>query len=180
MEFPDLQVMLNPVMTKSEEFEVAQELVAALLNFNKLKGLEDLNALDRFAVAKHLENVAKFVKEALSQDALALTKTLIDKHIKDDNGEVITMGKEFFYKGNYWNYVITEEYTQLGEQFLPDGNRDPNSISYHSCEMAQLKLKEESKAITKQMEGLRARILNDHPRLLPTNITVSLRLKEVK
>lgn len=180
MEFPDLQVMLNPVMTKSEEFEVAQELVAALLNFNKQKGLEDLNALDRFAVARHLENVAKFVKEALSQEALALTKTLIEDHHKDDNGEIISVSKQFPYKGNTWIYVIKEEYMQLGEQFLPDGNRDPNSISFHSCEMAQLKLKEDSKALTKQMEGLRARILNDHPRLLPTNVFASLTLKEVK
>lgn len=163
-----------PAMTKSQEFEVAQAII------NNLNTFPTLEALDRFAIAKHIENIGKFVREALSQEALAATKTLIDKHIKDDNGEVITTGKEFFYKGNHWNYIVTEEYTQLGEQFLPDGNRDPNSISYHSCEMAQLKLKEESKAITKQMEGLRARILNDHPRLLPTNITVGLRLKEVK
>ena len=180
MEFPDLQVMLNPVMTKSEEFEVAQELVAALLNFNKQKGLEDLNALDRFAVAKHLENVAKFVKDALSQEALALTKTLIEDHHKDDKGEIISVSKQFPYKGNTWIYVIKEEYMQLGEQFLPDGKKDPLSASYKNCELAQLKLKEESKSITAQMAGLRVRILNEHPRLLPTNVSASLTLKEVK
>ena len=165
---------LEPVMTKSQEFEVAQAIVREMSSFLTF------DRLDRFAVARHLENVAKFVKEALTQEALALTKTLIEDHHKDDKGEIISVSKQFPYKGNTWIYVIKEEYMQLGEQFLTDGSRDPNSVSYHSCEMAQLKLKEDSKALTKQMEGLRARILNDHPRLLPTNVFASLTLKEVK
>lgn len=165
---------LEPVMTKSQEFEVAQAIVSNLSSFLTLE------ALDRFAMAKHLENIAKNVKDLLSQEALAATKHLIDNHVTDDKGEPIVMSKQFTYKGNNWIYTIKEEYNQLGEQFLSDGTRDPNSVSYHSCEMAQLKLKEDSKALTAQMMGLRARILNDHPRLLPTNISASLTLKESK
>lgn len=163
-----------PVMTKSQEFEVAQAIVSNLSSFLTLE------ALDRFAMAKHLENIAKNVKDLLSQEALAATKHLIDNHVTDDKGEPIVMSKQFTYKGNNWIYAVKEEYNQLGEQFLSDGTRDPNSVSYHSCEMAQLKLKEDSKALTAQMVGLRARILNDHPRLLPSNISVSLTLKESK
>ena len=163
---------IEPVMTKSQEFEVAQAIVNEIHSH--------FVALDCFAVARHLENVAKFAKDLLSNEALAETRNLIEKHTPDDNGQLIAMNKQFTYNGNTWIYVIKEEYEQLGEQFLSDGSRDPNSVSYHSCEMAQLKLKEDSKALTKQMEGLRARILNDHPRLLPTNIFASITLKEVK
>lgn len=163
---------LEPVMTKSQEFEVAQAIVSNLSSFLTLE------ALDRFAMARHLENIAKNVKDILSQEALAATKSLIENHTPDDNGQLVAMNKQFTYKGNNWIYVVKEEYDQLGEQFLSDGTRDANSVSYHSCEMAQLKLKEESKALTAQMMGLRARILNDHPRLLPSNISVSLTLKE--
>ena len=165
---------IEPVMTKSQEFEVAQAIV------NSFNSFPEFEALDRFAMAKHLENVAKNVKDLLSQEALAATKHLIDNHEKDDRGEPIALNKQFPYKGNNWIYVVKEEYNQLGEQYLPDGARDPFSTSYKNCELAQLKLKEDSKALTKQMEGLRARILNDHPRLLPTNISVSLTLKEAK
>ena len=162
---------LEPVMTKSQEFEVAQAIVREFSSFLTLE------ALDRFALARHLMNISENVKNLLSQEALAATKSLIENHTPDDNGQLVAMNKQFTYKGNNWIYVVKEEYDQLGEQFLSDGTRDPNSISYHSCEMAQLKLKEESKAITAQMAGLRVRILNDHPRLLPTNISVSLSLK---
>lgn len=167
-------VTLEPVMTKSQEFEVA---LAIVREFNSFVTLE---ALDRFALVRHLMNIAENAKNILSSEALAATSKLIENHDKDDNGQLIAMNKQFPYKGNNWIYVVKEEYMQLGEQFLPDGNRDPNSVSYHSCEMAQLKLKEESKAITAQMAGLRARILNDHPRLLPTNVFASLTLKESK
>ena len=167
-------VQTMPVMTKSQEFEVAQAIVREFCSFVTLE------ALDRFALAKHLENIAKNVKDLLSQEALAATKFLIENHTPDDNGQLVAMNKQFTYKGNNWIYVVKEEYNQLGEQFLSDGTRDPNSVSYHSCEMAQLKLKEDSKALTAQMNGLRARILNDHPRLLPSNISVSLTLKESK
>lgn len=165
---------LEPVMTKSQEFEVAQAIVREFSSFVTLE------ALDRFALARHLMNIAENVKNILSNEALAATRNLIENHTPDDNGQLVAMNKQFTYKGNNWIYVVKEEYMQLGEQFLPDGNRDPNSVSYHSCEMAQLKLKEESKAITAQMAGLRVRILNDHPRLLPTNIFASLTLKESK
>ena len=162
---------LEPVMTKSQEFEVAQAIVREFCSFLTLE------ALDRFAMARHLMNIAENVKNLLSQEALAATKHLIDNHEKDDRGEPIVLNKQFTYKGNNWIYVVKEEYNQLGEQFLPDGKKDPLSASYKNCELAQLKLKEESKAITAQMAGLRVRILNDHPRLLPSNISVSLSLK---
>ena len=167
-------VQMMPVMTKSQEFEVAQAIVREFCSFVTLE------ALDRFALAKHLENIANNVKNLLSQEALAATKCLIENHTPDDNGQLIAMNKQFTYKGNNWNYVIVEEYDQLGNQLLPDGTRDPNSVSYHSCEMAQLKLKEDSKALTAQMNGLQVRILNNHPRILPAKISVSLRLMESK
>lgn len=181
MEFPDLQVMLNPVMTKPEEFEVAQELVAALLNFNKHEGLENLDALDRFAVAKHLENVAKFVKEALSQEALQeVTHLIKNSAMCEKTGAPIVVNKQFEHHGNLWTYVVKEQYSTLGDQYLPDGTRDPSSVSYRSCELAQEKLKNDSKALTAQMAGLRERILNDHPKMTPSDVSASLALKETK
>ncbi len=162
---------VEPVMTKSQEFEVAQAIVREMSSFLTLE------ALDRFAMARHLMNISENVKNLLSQEALAATKSLIENHTPDDNDQLIAMNKQFTYKGNNWIYVVKEEYDQLGEQCLSDGTRDPNSVTYHSCEMAQLKLKEDSKALTAQMNGLQVRILNDHPRLLPTNISVSLTLK---
>lgn len=179
LNFPDLQVMLNPNMTKSEEFEVAQELVAALDNFKKLKGFEELDALDLFAVAKHFTNVGKMLTETLSQAALQKVTQLIDNRAMcEKTGAPIVANKQFEHHGNLWTYVVKEQYDKLGDQFLPDGTRDPNSVSYHSCEMAQEKLKSDSKSLTAQMTVLRDRILLDHPKMVPSEVSVSLALKE--
>lgn len=167
-------VMLRPVMTKGQEFEQAEAIVKQIAFFT------ELDSLERFAMAKHLENIAKAVRESLSQDALALTTKLIDNRVHDDKGEPIVVNKQFTHRGNDWCYIIKEEYTQLGDQFLSDGTRDPNSVTFRTCELSQSKLKEQTKALTAQMAGLRTRILTDHPLLKPTDISVSLTLKEAK
>ncbi len=174
---------LYPIMTAQEEQQVAQQFVE---DYQLAKGEpftddpEDnrvITSLDLLSMAKHLCNIAKLASDMMTQEALQLTNTLIDNHASDDNGEPIAVNKQFVFHGNKWMYQVKETYNRLGSQRLPDGTIDPNSCTYHSLEVQQEQMRKDSKALTAQMAGLKERILNDHPKLQPTDVSVSLALK---
>ena len=159
------------VMPKQEEQQLAQKWVDM---FNAQEGFD---ALDRLALGKHLAAVGKLVADMLTQAALLQTNKLIkDKTPCEKTGEPIQVAKKFVFHGNEWLYQIKETYNQLGQLKNPDGSRDPNSITYHSLEVRQEQMKTDSKALTAQMTGLKARLLNDHPKIVPCEIAVSLAL----
>ena len=65
---------VEPVMTKSQEFEVAQAIVREFSSFLTLE------ALDRFAMAKHLENIAKNVN---GTDILYFSPKMLEKSMHE-------------------------------------------------------------------------------------------------
>ncbi len=174
-------------MTAQEEQQVAQQFVEerrasagerfAVLAADGSETEGSVTALDILAMAKHLQNIAKLAADMLTNDALRQTKTLIDGNLLDDKGNVIAANKQFEFHGNKWMLQIKENYTQLGYLRNGDGSLDPNSVTYRSLEAQQEQMRNETKALTAQMTGLKARLLSDHPKLQPTEIVVSLALK---
>ena len=177
---------LYPTMTAQEEQQVAQQFVDDYkleLNqpFTDDEGdLRVITNLDLLAMAKHLENIGKLAYNMLLNDALRQTKTLIEGNMLDDKNNPIAANKQFEFHGNKWLYNLLLKYNQLGDQRMPDGTFDPNSQTYRSLEAQQEKLKRESKVITSQLSALKERILLSHPKLLPSQIQVTLGLKEFK
>lgn len=177
---------LYPTMTAQEEQQVAQQFVEhyKLAIGDPFSDDEydqrSIAPLDLLAMAKHLENIGKLAYDMFLNDALREVKKMIDHNTMDDKGEIITANKQFVWHENKWLYNLLCKYNQLGDQRLPDGTFDPNSQTYRSLEAQQEKLKRESKVITSQLTALKERILLSHPKLLPSQIQVTLGLKEFK
>ena len=174
---------LYPTMTPQEEQQVAHQFVddyqlARGEMFSDDEAEERIvTDLDILAMAKHLQNIAKLAADMLSNDALRQVNKYIEGNYFDDKNNPIAANKQFEYHGNKWMLQIKENYTQLGYVRNADGALDPNSQTYRTLEAQQEQMKNDSKALTAQMTGLKARILNDHPKLQPTEILVSLALK---
>lgn len=174
---------LYPTMTAQEEQQVAQQIVEKLQLAHGEPLTDDENeergitALDILAMAKHLQNIAKLAADMLSNEALRQANNMIEGNYLDDKSNPIAANKQFEFHGNKWMLQIKENYTQLGYLRNGDGSLDPNSVTYRSLEAQQAEMSKQTKALTAQMAGLKARLLSDHPKLQPTEILVSLALK---
>ena len=178
-----IQGNLYPTMTAQEEQQAAQQIVEKLQLAHGEPFTDDENeergitALDILAMAKHLQNIAKLAADMLSNEALRQANNMIEGNYLDDKSNPIAANKQFEFHGNKWMLQIKENYTQLGYLRNGDGSLDPNSVTYRSLEAQQEQMRNETKALTAQMTGLKARLLSDHPKLQPTEIVVSLALK---
>lgn len=164
-----INLALNVGTTKAEVEALAQVI---------LNAVQDDNAILRFGFLRSLQEACttatKLATEAAINEALSNNEDGFSRYPGAADGKDFKVGTDTF------RVTIKNEYP-YGEQTIPGDNgkrRDDPNAALWRAEMAVIeRRKEDGKLSTKKIAAYEAQLRADHPRMQPTETTVSISLR---
>lgn len=169
-----------PVETTSKGVNEAADNLLSLINASTTTtaggAFIQQNPLTRWMILRTLQDAAKTAADKLSDEAIGYALSC-DPITKQPLFPGAAEGKDFMVGDTVCRVTIKNEYA-YGVQSDADGRLDPNSKRWNELTAERTTLSERSKALTKSIAGIEALIRDEHPRMKPTEATVTLSLRK--
>lgn len=141
------------------------------------------NELTRFAILRALQEAAKIATTMVTEDAINEALRVDKEHNNKPIYPGAAEGQDFVYLGDRFRLMIHNEYPYGDQTVTDDAGKqrpDPNSLLWAAEQKVIERRKEDGKLSTKKLAAWEAQLRADHPRMKPTETTVSISLRNSK